>query len=66
MTIHSRIDRNSPQHYHKPAGHDIVQVFNPSTQICDVLYQYPGKKKPESIPISSYRLIPQGAVKFIQ
>lgn len=44
---------------HKPAGDGIVQEFDPETQRCEVLYQYPGKKIPERIPVPTYRLIPQ-------
>jgi len=50
---------------HKPAGDGIVQVFNSETQFCDVLFQYPGKAIPESIPIPTYRLIPQQANNFL-
>jgi len=50
---------------HKPAGDGIVQIFNPEAQFCDVLFQYPGKAKPESIPVPTYRLIPQLSDDFI-
>jgi len=50
---------------HKPAGDGIVQGFNPETQRCDVLFQYPGKAKPESIPVPTYRLIPQASDNFV-
>jgi len=49
----------------KPAGSAIVLVFNAETELCEVLYQYPGQDKPENIPVPAYRLIPQSSNSFI-
>ncbi|MBS1602385.1 MAG: hypothetical protein JST42_06925 [Bacteroidetes bacterium] len=46
---------------HKPAGTGIVQVYYAETDRCQVLFQYPDKTQPESIPVPVYRLVAQAA-----
>ena len=42
---------------HKPAGSATIQVYHPDTHHCTVLFQYPGSKDPESIPLPEHRLL---------
>ena len=47
---------------HKPAGAGIVQIYHADTERCMVLFQYPDRAQPESIPVPGHRLIPQLSV----
>jgi hypothetical protein len=43
----------------KTAGAGIVQTYNAEADHCLVLFQYPNRNQPESIPVPCHRLIPQ-------
>lgn len=47
---------------HKPAGAGVVQIYDEDTERCMVLFQYPDRAQPESIPVPVHRLIPQISV----
>jgi len=41
----------------KPAGSATIVVYHPETHQYTVLYQYPGSREPEHIPLPEYRLV---------